>query len=45
MWQGGFVNLEMLVRICNALDCGLDEEVELVPDGENTDGAQSKKLS
>ncbi|MDR1572596.1 MAG: helix-turn-helix transcriptional regulator [Clostridiales Family XIII bacterium] len=39
MWKGGYVNLEILVRICNALDCGLDEVVELVPDGENTDGA------
>jgi DNA-binding Xre family transcriptional regulator len=45
MWKGGYVSLEILVRICNALNCGLDEVAELMPDGESADRKEPEKLS
>ena len=33
--KGECVNMDMLVRICNTLDCDLHEIVELVSDEEN----------
>jgi DNA-binding Xre family transcriptional regulator len=42
MWKGETVNLEILVRICNAMNCDLHDVVELVPDEDKTDGAEPK---
>ena len=32
MGKGGDVSTEVLRKICKALDCGLDDIVEIVPD-------------
>jgi DNA-binding Xre family transcriptional regulator len=32
------VNVDILVRICNALDCDLQDVAELVPDGDAAGG-------
>ena len=42
--KGECVNMDVLVRICTALDCDLHEIVELVPDGE-TDNRRTKQNS
>ena len=41
MSKGETVNVEMLVRICNALDCEIHDIIELVP--ENNDEAQKHR--
>ena len=32
MGRGGHVTTEVLVKICAALDCGVDDIMEIVPD-------------
>lgn len=32
MGKGGHVTTEVLVKICAALDCGVDDIMEIVPD-------------
>jgi len=34
--KGENVNVDILLRICAALDCGMDDIMEIVPDGEDT---------
>ena len=36
MAKGENVNVDILLRICAALDCGMDDIMEIVPDGEDT---------
>ena len=33
MGKGGHVTTEVLLQICTALDCGVDDIMEIVPDG------------
>jgi len=33
--KGENVNVDILLRICTALDCGMDDIMEIVPDGED----------
>ena len=37
------VNLDILVRICSALDCDLHNVAELVPDGDTSSGGKAAK--
>jgi DNA-binding Xre family transcriptional regulator len=32
MGKGGHVTTEVLAKICTALDCGVDDIMEIVPD-------------
>ena len=32
MGKGGHVTTEVLLKICTALDCGVDDIIEVVPD-------------
>jgi DNA-binding Xre family transcriptional regulator len=32
MGKGGHVTTEVLVKICTALDCGVDDIMDIVPD-------------
>ena len=32
LWKNDNVTVDVLVRICSALDCGIDDIMELIPD-------------
>ena len=32
MGKGGHVTTEVLIKICNALNCGIEDIVEVIPD-------------
>ena len=36
--KGENVNTDILVKICRALDCGIDEIMEILPDAVDNDG-------
>ena len=38
MGKGGHVTTEVLIKICTALECGLDDIVEVVPDNTEKGG-------
>lgn len=39
--KGENVNTDILVKICCALDCGIDDIMEIVPDNETTDASDA----
>jgi DNA-binding Xre family transcriptional regulator len=39
MGKGGHVTTEVLIKICTALECGLDDIVEVVPDNTEKGGS------
>lgn len=38
MGKGGHVTTEVLIKICTALECGLDDIVEVIPDNTEKGG-------